>query len=240
MNEYSVELSIVAPVYNEYDNLAPLTIKIKDALNGKIDSYEIIYIDDGSTDGGSELLDKIAAEHREVKVYHFTENNGQTAAFAAAFKKAEGRLIATMDADLQVDPADIFKLLPNIGDYDLVCGIRADRQDSIVKMISSLIGNGVRNWLTHEEIKDTGCPLKLFKNEVAKSMCLFEGMHRFFPTLAKMNGFRVTQVAVSHYPRQYGKSKYGISNRMWKGLKDTLAVRWMQRRHLNYKIKGEV
>lgn len=240
MNEYSVELSIVAPVYNEYDNLVPLTVKIKDALNGKINSYEIIYIDDGSTDGSSKLLDKIAAEHREVKVYHFTENNGQTAAFAAAFQKAEGRLIATMDADLQVDPVDLFKLLPHIGDYDLVCGIRADRQDNLVKLISSFIANGVRNWLTHEEIKDTGCPLKLFKNEVAKSMVLFEGMHRFFPTLAKMNGFRVTQITVSHYPRQYGKSKYGIANRMWKGLRDTLAVRWMQRRHLNYKIKGEV
>lgn len=240
MSKYSVELSVVAPVYNEHDNLIPLTVKIKDALNGKISSYEIIYIDDGSTDGSSELLDKLAAEHQEIKVYHFTKNNGQTAAFAAAFEKAEGRLVATMDADLQVDPADIFKLLPKIDEYDLVCGVRADRQDTIIKMISSLIGNGVRNWLTHEEIKDTGCPLKLFKNGVVKSLYLFEGMHRFFPTLAKMYGYRVTQVTVSHYPRQYGKSKYGIANRIWKGLKDTLAVRWMQRRKLNYKIKGEI
>ncbi|MGE5606657.1 MAG: glycosyltransferase family 2 protein [Bacteroidota bacterium] len=240
MSEYKVELSIVAPVYNERDNLIPLTVKIMDALSGKISSYEIIYIDDGSTDGSSELLDKLAAEHPEVRVYHFTDNNGQTAAFAAAFQKAEGRLVATLDADLQVDPADIFKLLPLSDEYDLVCGVRSDRHDSMVKKISSLIGNGVRNWLTHEEIQDTGCPLKLFKNEVVKSFCLFEGMHRFFPTLAKMNGYRVTQVTVNHYPRQYGKSKYGIANRAWKGLKDTLAVRWMQRRWINYKIKGDV
>lgn len=239
MKQYSVELSIVVPVYNEHDNLLPLTAKIKDALNGKINSYEIIYIDDGSTDGSSELLDKLAAEHQEVKVYHFTKNNGQTAAFAAAFKKAEGRLVATLDADLQVDPADIFKLMPLIDEYDLVCGVRSVRQDSIVKKISSFIGNSVRNWLTHEEIQDTGCPLKLFKNEVVKSFFLFEGMHRFFPTLAKLHGYRVAQITVNHYPRRYGKSKYGIANRAWKGLKDTLAVRWMQRRWINYKIKGD-
>ncbi|PRX31043.1 glycosyltransferase involved in cell wall biosynthesis [Orenia metallireducens] len=239
MKDYQVELSVVAPVYNEYGNLRPLTEKIIQAIADEVESFEIIYIDDGSIDGSSELLDQLAAEYKEVRVYHFTENNGQTAAFAAAFEKAEGRLVATLDADLQVDPTDILKLLTKIEEYDLVCGVRVDREDTVIKKISSKIANGVRNWLTNEEIIDTGCPLKLFKSEVVKDYNLFEGMHRFFPTLAKMKGYSVIEVPVNHYPRHEGSSKYGISNRLWAGLKDTLAVRWMQKRQIDYQIKGE-
>ncbi|OCL28065.1 glycosyl transferase [Orenia metallireducens] len=239
MKDYKVDLSVVAPVYNEYGNLRPLTEKIIQAIANVVESFEIIYIDDGSVDGSSELLDHLAEEYEEVKVYHFTENNGQTAAFAAAFDKAEGRLVATLDADLQVDPVDILKLLTKIEDYDLVCGVRVDREDTVIKKISSKVGNGVRNWLTNEKIVDTGCPLKLFRSEVVKDYNLFEGMHRFFPTLAKMKGYSVIEIPVNHYPRYEGKSKYGITNRLWAGLKDTLAVRWMQKRQINYRIKGE-
>nr|WP_255361527.1 MULTISPECIES: glycosyltransferase family 2 protein [unclassified Candidatus Frackibacter] len=239
MKEYEVELSVVAPVYNEYDNLIPLTDRIREVLEDEIDSFEIVYVDDGSTDGSSELLDELAARYEEVKVYHFTENNGQTAAFAAAFEKATGRLVATLDADLQVDPADILKLLPRSEDHDVVCGIREDRQDTWVKKLSSKIANGVRNRLTHEDIVDTGCPLKLFKQEVVKEYYLFEGMHRFFPTLAKLNGYKVAEVPVNHFSRRHGESKYGINNRLWKGLIDTLAVRWMQKRNIDYTIKEE-
>lgn len=233
------DLSLVIPVYNEKDNLVPLTGKILDVMKGNIDSFEIIYIDDGSDDGSSEILNELASQFDVVQVYHFTKNNGQTAAFAAGFAKAAGKLVIAMDADLQVDPKDIFKLIPYSKNYDVVCGIREKREDGFVKKISSKIGNGVRNWLTHESISDTGCPLKLFKNEVIKSFYLFEGMHRFLPTLAKMNGFSVIEVPVAHYPRQHGYSKYGIGNRMWKGLKDALAVRWMQKRNINYKFMNE-
>ncbi|HEX2952595.1 MAG TPA: glycosyltransferase family 2 protein [Bacillota bacterium] len=237
MGEDSIEISVVAPVYNEIENLKLLTEKIADAMTKRFASFEIVYIDDGSTDGSSEMLDELAKAHAYIKVFHFTKNNGQTAAFAAGFAKANGALVLTLDADMQVDPADVERLLPLIKEYDLVCGVRAKRQDTIVKKISSLIGNGVRNWLTHETIQDTGCPLKLFKKEVVKSYDLFEGMHRFFPTLAKMNGFRVTEVPVNHFPRQFGSSKYGVWNRAWKGFKDALAVRWMQRRKIRYEIK---
>lgn len=232
-----IDISVVAPVFNERENLKILTEKIAQAMINRFSSFEIVYIDDGSTDGSSELLDALAKEHAYVKVYHFTRNNGQTAAFTAGFDKARGELVLTLDADMQVDPADVERLLPLINEYDLVCGVRAERQDTIVKKVSSFIGNGVRNWLTHETIQDTGCPLKLFKKEVVKSYYLFEGMHRFFPTLAKMNGFRVTEVPVNHFPRQFGKSKYGVWNRVWKGLKDALAVRWMQKRKIRYEIK---
>lgn len=234
-----MELSVVVPVYNEYENLLDLTEKIINALTGRIKPFEIIYVDDGSTDGSSELLDQLADNYRQVRVIHFTANNGQTAAFAAGFERAQGKLIATLDADLQVDPVDILKFLPYIRDYDLVVGIRVNRRDNFIKKISSRIGNGVRNWLTNEDIKDTGCPLKLFKREVVQDLELFDGMHRFFPTLAKMKGYKVTEVPVDHYPRKHGQSKYGISNRMWRGLLDTLAVRWMKKRKISYQIKEE-
>lgn len=237
MSQERIEISVVAPVFNEIENLRPLTDKINQAMTEHFASFEIIYIDDGSTDGSSELLDELAKDHANIRVFHFTENNGQTAAFAAGFDKAEGQLVLTLDADMQVDPADVGRLLPLIKDYDLVCGVRTERQDSIVKKFSSWVGNGVRNWLTHETIQDTGCPLKLFKREVVKRYTLFEGMHRFFPTLAKMNGFRVAEVPVNHFPRRFGRSKYGILNRAWKGLKDALAVRWMQKRMIRYKIR---
>lgn len=237
MDKQLVELSVVVPVYNEVENLEMLTDKIVQAVSKRFESYEIVYIDDGSKDGSSELMDRLGRDNPSVKAYHFTKNNGQTAAFAAGFAKAEGALVLTLDADMQVDPADMEKLLPYVPEYDLVCGIRAERNDSIVKKASSWVGNSVRNWLTHESIVDTGCPLKLFKREVAKSYWLFEGMHRFFPTLAKMNGFKVTQVPVNHFPRQFGQSKYGVWNRMWKGLKDAMAVRWMQRRKIRYEFK---
>lgn len=238
MSEVSINLSVVAPVYNERENLIPLTTKIMNALSGKV-IFEIVYIDDGSIDGSQEILDQLAEENKEVRVFHFYENNGQTAAFIAGFSRAEGKLIATMDSDLQVEPEDILKLHPYIKDYDMVVGIRENRQDNFIKKVSSQIGNGVRNFLTNEEIEDTGCPLKLFKRELTSCFYPFTGMHRFFPTLARMNGYSVTEVPVKHYSRKYGKSKYGIRNRIWKGLLDTFAVRWMQHRKINYRIKGE-
>jgi dolichol-phosphate mannosyltransferase len=239
MDKPRIDLSIVIPVYNELENIPVLTDRIISTIAKKFPAYEIIFIDDGSTDGSSLALDKLKSENPYIKVYHFTQNNGQTAAFAAGFSKAQGDLVLTMDADLQVDPADIDKLLPYMNEYDLACGIRANRNDGFVKKVSSLVGNGVRNWLTHENIKDTGCPLKLFKKEVVKSYYLFEGMHRFFPTLAKINGFKAIEVPVNHYPRKFGHTKYGISNRMLKGLKDALAVRWMQKRTIRYEFKEE-
>ncbi len=237
MPKTNLELSVVVPVYNEYDNLEELTVRINKPLEEKFNYFEIIYVDDGSTDGSSELLDRLAESYEEVKAFHFTKNNGQTTAFAAGFDKAKGELIVTLDADLQVDPADIHKLLSYCNDYDLVIGIRENRQDNLIKKISSKIANGVRNWLTNEDIQDTGCPLKIFKKKVIRNLILFQGMHRFFPTLAKLKGYQVREVPVNHYPRKHGQSKYGINNRMWKGLLDTLAVRWMQKRNISYQFK---
>ena len=231
-------LSVVVPVYNERDNLSPLTAQITKALTGQVSSFEIIYVDDGSTDGSGPILDELASYYLEVRVFHFDRNYGQTSAFDAGFHRAGGDLIATLDGDLQYDPADILTLLPVAEHYDLVCGWRKDRHDTLVKRLSSRIANAIRNAVIHDGVHDTGCSLKLFRRRVVERIPLFEGMHRFFPALARMHGFTVTEVPVRHFPRAHGQTKYGIGNRIFKGLRDLLAVRWMQGRRLLYRYRG--
>jgi hypothetical protein len=141
-----------------------------------------------------------------------------------------------MDGDLQSDSLDIYLMIPYLKEYDMVNGMRKTREDGIIRKISSLVGNGFRNFLTGDNITDTGCPLKVFKKEVVKSFYLYKGMHRFLPTLAKINGFKVTEVPVSHYDRIFGKSKYGVFNRLFTGFEDVLAVRWMKKRRVDYEI----
>ncbi|RCW45005.1 MULTISPECIES: glycosyltransferase family 2 protein [unclassified Halanaerobium] len=239
MKEFRYDLSIVVPIFNEIDNLDLLTNRIIEVLYDREFNYQIIYVDDGSTDGSSEKINNLSKKIDNLFSIHFIENTGQSAAFFAGFEKAEGKYIVTLDADLQVDPEDMFKLIPHLDKYDIVIGMRSDRNDGFKKKISSLIGNGVRNFITGEEVADTGCPLKVFKNEVSRCFYPFEGMHRFYPTLAKINGYKVKEIPVSHYPRKYGNSKYGIKNRIWKGLLDTFAVLWMKKRIINYRIREE-
>ncbi len=234
-------VSVVIPIKDERDNLPPLTEQLVKLLESrdesKTSSYELLYIDDGSTDGSSELLDDLARQYPFIRVLHFDRHYGQTSAFDAGFRHAAGDLIITMDGDLQFDPADIPTLLPLTGQYDLVCGWRKDRHDNVVRKISSRIAYLVRNAVTHDGIVDTGCSLKVFRREVVERLQLFEGMHRFFPTLAFMHGFRVTQAPVRHYPRAHGVSKYGVGNRLFKGLYDLIAVRWMKHRVLRYRFR---
>lgn len=234
-------VSVVIPVKDERDNLTPLTEQILKVLGSQEESrtapFEIWYIDDGSTDGSGPLLDKLAAQHPEVHVLHFDRNYGQTSAFDAGFQQAQGALVVTMDADLQYDPADIPTLIPLAAQYDLVCGWRKDRHDSLVRKLSSRIAYMVRTSVTGDRIHDTGCSLKVFRRAVTERLHLFEGMHRFFPALARMHGFRVTEVPVRHFPRVHGRSKYGIRNRLFRGLYDLLAVRWMMGRALRYRFR---
>jgi glycosyltransferase involved in cell wall biosynthesis len=234
-------VSVVIPIKDERDNLPPLTEQLIKVLGDREESrlapFEILYVDDGSTDGSGPLLESLAAQHPEVKVLHFDRNYGQTAAFDAGFRQASGNLVVTMDGDLQFDPADIPTLLPLAARYDLVCGWRKDRHDNLVRKVSSRIAFLARSLVTGDHIHDTGCSLKVFRRAVLERMPLFEGMHRFFPALAKMQGFTVTEVPVRHFPRAHGRSKYGIGNRLFKGLYDLLAVRWMQSRALRYRVR---
>jgi len=233
----AMELSVVIPVYNEEANLLPLMEELKGVLEGMGREYEVIFVDDGSTDGSASVLREMASRDTRVKVIRFRRNCGQTAAFDAGFKAAQGKVIVTMDADLQNDPKDIPLLLERIGEYDLVAGWRHRRKDPWLKVISSKIANSIRNWVLREEIRDTGCSLKAFRRECLQGIKLFEGMHRFFPTLLRMEGFRVLEVKVNHRHRRFGRTKYNIRNRIWRALVDLLAVRWMKRRHLDYEIE---
>lgn len=233
-------ISVVAPIFNEEENILRFIKKVEDVLKKGFKSYEIVLVNDGSTDKSKEILDREAEKNGHLKVYHFTKNNGQTAALDAGFKKCTGDLILMMDSDLQTDPNDLYVLLKYIDRYDMVNGKRITREDGIKRKISSFVGNTVRNIITGDDIQDTGCPLKLFKREVIESFYLYEGMHRFLPTLARINGFKVVEIPVRHYDREFGKSKYGIFNRLFKGLKDAIAVRWMKQRKLRYEFeKGD-
>ncbi|MBO9598515.1 MAG: glycosyltransferase family 2 protein [Cohnella sp.] len=231
-----IELSVIAPIYNEEESLDALYEAVTAALHGKIEHYEIILVNDGSVDRSGPMLDELARKDTRVRVLHFAANCGQTAAVWAGMRSAAGRYIALIDADLQTDPNDIFTLMPYMLEYDFANGMRVTRRDSLVKKVSSRVGNGVRNWLTGDTIYDTGCPMKLFKLEVAQSFYLFNGMHRFLPTLAKMNGFKVIEVPVNHRERRYGVSKYGVLNRAFVGLMDAIVVRWLKKRTIKYEI----
>ncbi len=234
-----LDLSLVVPVYNEEPNLTPLVEKIGAALLPLGKSFEAVLVDDGSSDGSFRLLQTLAAGRPWLRLVKFKANRGQSAAFAAGFKLARGAVVVTMDADLQNDPADIPKLLAPIGEWDAVCGWREVRQDSWLRRVSSKIANGVRNRLSGETIRDTGCSLKAFRRECLKDIPIFKGMHRFLPTLVKMHGFKVTEVPVSHHPRVAGKSKYGVWNRVFSSFADLLAVRWMKKRHVAYEIESD-
>lgn len=233
--------SVVIPIKDERDNLAPLTEHLLKVLQSRDESrtapFEIIYVDDGSTDGSAKVLDQLAGQYAPVSVLHFDRNYGQTAAFDAGFKHSTGELVITIDGDLQNDPDDIGTLLPYMRDFDLVCGWRKDRHDHLVRKVSSRIANAVRSAVTGDRVHDTGCSLKIFRRAVIERLQLFNGMHRFFPALALMQGFRVTEVPVRHYPRAHGVSKYGVGNRLFKGLYDLFAMRWMMGRCLRYRIR---
>jgi len=234
-----IELSVVVPMYNEKDNIARLHMAITHALAHRVEAYEIILVDDGSTDGSAEQLDQLALADPNVRIVHFLRNCGQSAAIASGLKAAKGRLIALMDGDLQTYPEDIFDLMPYMTDYDFANGTRVRRQDNLVRKVSSKVGNGIRNWITGDRIKDTGCPMKLFKREVAGSFTLYTGFHRFLPTLARMNGFRVIEVPVRHRERVAGTSKYGVFNRAFVGLMDAIVIGWMRRRSFHYQVREE-
>jgi len=233
------ELSVVVPVYNEIGCLEPLTERVRGALDSAGTNWELVLVDDGSTDGSAEKMDELAAANPRIRVLHFETNCGQTAGLDAGFRDAEGRYIALLDADLQTFPEDLPQLLHTLRheELDAVVGIRTDRRDTGWRKFSSWFANGIRNSLTREDIVDTGCPIKVFRAEAIRTLKLFTGMHRFLPTLLRMEGFSVRQVPVRHASRLTGSSKYGTLDRAFSGLRDALAVRWMQDRSMKWKLR---
>ena len=235
-----IDISVVAPVYNEEENLPVLVSRLVDVLAPLGRSYEMIFVDDASTDRSRALLKEMVAQVPQLRVIGFRKNCGETAAGAAGLKAARGDVVITMDADLQNDPRDIPMMLDYLKEYDMVTGWRRKRDDSWVKRVTSKIANGVRNALSGETIRDSGCTYRAYKRECLENLKLYKGMHRFMPTLVKMEGFRVIEVPIAHHPRQFGVSKYTTWNRMWRALVDLLAVRWMKSRHIRYEIDEQI
>jgi glycosyltransferase involved in cell wall biosynthesis len=230
-------LSVVVPVHDEEDNLEPLHAEICDALKALDDDFELVLVDDGSRDRSLERMRALAARDARVRLVVLEGNHGQTAALDAGFKAARGEITATLDADLQNDPHDLPRLLACLDRADVVNGVRVERNDSWVRKVSSRIGNGFRNWMTGESVTDVGCSLRVMRTSFLRRVKLYRGMHRFLPTLLRLEGARVMELPVAHRPRHSGRSKYGIANRLFVGLADVMAVRWMQSRALGYRVR---
>lgn len=223
----ALKLSVVVTVYNEEENIRPLVDQLTLALEGL--DYEILYVDDGSTDGTLAELKKIG--HPRLRFLEFRKNYGQSMALMAGIDYAQGEFIATMDGDLQNDPADLPAMmqLAESGDWDLVAGIRADRKDGMVlRKIPSLIANWIIRNAADVHMKDYGCALKVFRSEVAKDLGLYGELHRFIPVLAHLEGARITQVNVRHHARRFGKSKYGLG-RTFKVVSDLLLMLFLKK-----------
>jgi dolichol-phosphate mannosyltransferase len=234
------EISLVIPVFNEEENLPILADEIRQAMAGLGRPYEVLFVDDGSTDGSPEILRRLAREDSHLRVLHQRQNSGQSAAMDAGFRNARGEIVVTLDADLPNDPADIPRLIAETDRFDVVCGVRQKRQDNWVRRVSSRIANGVRNRVTHESIIDTGCTLKAFRASFLEHLPVFTGMHRFLPTLLRLPGARITEVAVNHRPRLHGQPKYNIRNRIFHATADLFAVRWMQTRWIDRRLTEEI
>lgn len=239
MKNENKKISLVIPVYNEADNLPRLYEEVAEALVGIGREWELLLIDDGSRDLSLQVIRHLADNDSRVRYLSFAKNCGQSAAFAAGFREASGDVIVTMDADLQNDPRDIPAMLRTYEaqGQDMVIGWRAKRQDSWVKRVASVVANGVRNRISRETVRDTGCSLKVMRTSMLRQIPMFTGMHRFLPTLMKLEGARVAEVKVNHRPRHRGVSKYGVWDRALAATYDLLAVRWMQKRHIRYRVQ---
>jgi glycosyltransferase involved in cell wall biosynthesis len=223
------EISIVLPTYNEEESVKPLYDKLNSTLKKLNKKYEIIFIDDGSSDNTYQNLLKLKKSDKNIKIIKFRSNFGQTAAMDAGFKAAKGKIIIAMDADLQNDPTDIPKLLNKIDQgFDVVSGWRYKRQDSFSKKIFSKLAHELRRIFTGEKIHDSGCSLKAYRKECFDNLDLYGEMHRYIPAILKWRGFKITEVKVNHKRRQYGKTKYNLS-RVYHGFLDLILVVFWQK-----------
>jgi len=228
----SPEVSVVVPLFNEEHSISILQTELTAAL--KDFDYEIIFVDDGSTDRTAERIEGAP----NIRVIRFEKNTGQSAAIYAGVTAALGATLVLIDGDLQNDPADIPRLLAEIArGADLVCGYRAQRRDTRVKRLTSWIANSVRSRFTKDGVRDTGCTLKAMRRECVGALVPFKGMHRFIPALVKGAGYRIVEIPVSHRPRRFGQSKYGLGNRALRATTDMFGVRWLLSRRLDYKIR---
>ena len=235
----SYELTILVPVYNEEDNMPALTSRLALFLSRSRLSSCVLFINDGSSDSSGMRIREACAEHDGFFFMEFSRNCGLSSALKAGIDNVYSPYLAYIDADLQTAPEELDLLTPYLGEYELVTGVRAKRKDTGFKKIQSRIANGFRRMMIKDGARDTGCPLKVMHTSLARRLPFFNGMHRFFPALVQLEGGRVKQIDVSHFPRVAGVSKFNLRNRLITPFMDCLAVRWMQKRHIRYAIAEE-
>jgi glycosyltransferase involved in cell wall biosynthesis len=229
-------LSLVIPCYNEQEVVPELLARVEGALSKLNRPWEVVIVDDGSTDQTPQLLADAMKTRPWLRVVRMAKNGGQSAAFEAGFDAARGQIIATIDADLQNDPEEIPRLVPMLDEQnvDMITGWRKDRQDTNFRRWQSRQANRIRNWISQETVNDSASSLKVYRAHAIKGLKLFNGAHRFFPTLVKMRGYKVHETPVKHSQRFAGTAKYGFRNRALRAFIDLLGIRWMKSRYLRY------
>ncbi|MCX5904192.1 MAG: glycosyltransferase family 2 protein [Proteobacteria bacterium] len=231
--QHKVAISVVIPVFNEQENLEPLIVELEEELNRLSLQYEIVCVDDRSTDQSLQKLQALQQGHRYLRVIRHSVNSGESAGQATGFAFSQGDVIITMDADQQNDPADIPALLKALhSDIAAVCGVRRIREDDWIRRLSSKIANCFRNAITGDQITDAGCTFRALRRSALRELPVFNGLHRFLPTILRLQGYRVVEIAVNHRQRTRGTSKYGVGNRLFRGILDCIAMRWFRRRCL--------
>ncbi len=236
MDKQSNGITIVIPIFNEVDGIVRILPAFEEYINQSKFEVNLLLVNDGSTDTSLNEIRKAAASYEHVDFISFEKNAGLSAAIRAGFVKATTKWVGYIDADLQTDPMDFLKLEAMIPDYDLVTGRREGRKDSAVKKMSSTFANWFRDSMLHDGVHDSGCPLKIMRRSVALDMPFFKGMHRFFPALTLIQGKKVIEIPVKHFPRITGKSKFNVWNRLLSPLLDTIALRWLKKRQVKYTI----
>jgi glycosyltransferase involved in cell wall biosynthesis len=239
MSAGAPELSVVLPAYNEEESLPQVWSEVRAVLDGLGRSAEVIFVDDGSVDATPDLVRSFRADDPRVRLIRLAANAGLSAALDAGLARARGRIVITLDSDLQNDPRDIPRMLDALEGYDAVTGWRQQRDDPWLKRVSSRIANWVRNVVTRESVHDSACTLRVLRHGCLACLPRFRGFHRFVPTLLRMAGCRVLELPVAHRARRFGVSHYGIGNRVFVAFEDLLAVRWMQDRRLRYDATEE-
>ena len=239
MTPAALELSIVLPVFNEAQSLPILWEELQAVLKTVDDAVEVIVVDDGSTDASVDFVRLLQATDSRVRLIRLTENAGLSSALAAGLRAVRGRIVVTLDSDLQSDPRDIPLLLGHLDRWDAACGWRRARRDPWLKRVSSRVANRVRAAVLGDHVRDSACSLRAMHRRCVDSLEFFDGFHRFVPALLRQAGHRVIVVPVNHRPRRFGVSHYGVRNRAWRGFVDVLGVRWLQARRLRYQAREE-
>ena len=233
-------VSVVVPFYNEEENVPLLASQISAVFAELPDyEYECVFVNDGSTDGTRRELTRLAEMDKRIRPIHLVKNSGQSAAIVAGMQRARGEYILMLDGDLQNDPCDFPRMLELLKEYDCVCGYRAKRKDTWLKRIASKIANAIRRHWLKDDIIDAGCGSKGFRRHCVQYMIPFNGMHRYFGVMMKVAGMRIIDMEVTHHPRRHGVSKYGIWDRLWRGIYDLVGVSWLRKRYVPIRVEGE-